>query len=61
MVAALDAQLRLPGKLFESHFLMGVALMIFLMVDLIGRVLGSFKSLVVVATETSLRSICLEM
>jgi len=40
---------------------MGVVLMIFLMVDLIGRVLGSFKSLVVVATETSLRSIRLDM
>jgi len=35
--------------------------MLFLVAELIGRVLGSFKFLVVVATETALSSITLEM
>jgi len=59
VVADLDAQPHLQGKL--SGFVDWMELIIFLAVELTGRVLESFKVVVVVSTETALCSIDLDV
>ena len=59
VVADLDAQPHPQGKL--SGFVDWMELIIFLAVELTGRVLESFKVVVVVSTETALCSIDLDV